>query len=175
MSEFRLDTFCGIYCGACSILMSYRTGEKDQLALFFNEENVRAFLAAQGEKYPEGEPFEHKCTGCKTSTLFINCRPCKIRKCAMEKGLEHCIECAEYPCEILKFFMCNQEVQQKLPHTKVPLKNLERIKEIGVARWLVEQERIWQCPDCGLNSSWYAGTCSQCGRDLNSIKDYNQL
>lgn len=118
MSGFNYDTYCGIYCGACSIMMSHRTGRKDPLALQFTEENIRAFLASQGEKYPEGEEFSHNCTGCKTATLFINCRPCKIRKCAVEKKVEHCIECGEYPCQLFSTIMVNPQVQQTLPHTR---------------------------------------------------------
>ncbi|MGE5396052.1 MAG: DUF3795 domain-containing protein [Chitinophagales bacterium] len=175
MSDFNFDSVCGIYCGACSIMASYRTGIKDPLALFFNEANVKSFLTSQGQTYPENEPFEHKCHGCKTSTLFINCRPCPIRACAVEKKAEHCIECEQYPCDLFSSRMCNPEIAQNLPHTKAAVKNLNRIKEVGLNQWLTEQEKAWRCPDCGTDFSWYASACGKCGRDLNSLKDYNSL
>ncbi|MGE5423269.1 MAG: DUF3795 domain-containing protein [Ignavibacteriales bacterium] len=172
---FNFDSYCGIYCGACSIMVSYRTGEKDPLANFFNEENVRSFLAMEGHAYPEGEPFEHKCEGCKTNTLFINCRPCQIRACAQEKKVEHCVECRAYPCPLFEARMCNPQIQQNLPHSKMPVINLDRIKEVGFDQWLTEQEAAWSCPDCGNSFSWYAAVCSKCGRELNSLKDYSKL
>lgn len=170
--DFNFDSYCGIYCGACSIMVSYRKGIMDPLANFFNETNVRAFLAMEGNEYPEGETFEHKCSGCKTSTLFINCRPCKIRSCAVEKKVEHCVECGSYPCQLFEARMCNPEIQQNLPHTRMSVVNLDRIKTAGTDQWLAEQAKAWQCPDCGTGFSWYASVCSGCGRELDSLKDY---
>lgn len=167
----NFDSYCGIYCGACSIMVSYRTGIKDPLANFFNEENVRSFFAMQGNEYPEGEPFEHKCSGCKTDILFVNCRPCKIRPCAEAKNLQHCGECSDYPCQLFNFQFCNPDIQKNLPHSKMAVINLDRIKETGVSRWLVEQEAVWRCPDCGTGFSWYASVCSHCGRELDSLKN----
>lgn len=172
MTAVNFDSYCGIYCGACSVMMSHRTGIKDALAEFFNEENVRSFLAMQGVAYPEDEVFSHQCCGCKTDTVFINCRPCRIRVCAVEKGLEHCVDCGEYPCGMYSFQMNNPDVQQNLPHTKCSMRNLERIKETGTAAWLAEQETVWQCPDCKTSYSWYAPVCSQCGRSLDDVKPY---
>jgi len=169
----NFDSYCGIFCGACSIMVSYRTGIKDPLAEFFNEENVRSFFAMQGVEFPD-EPFEHKCNGCKTDVLFVNCRPCRIRACAEAKNVQHCVECSDYPCELFKFQFCNPDVHEKLPHSKMSVINLDRIKETGVSRWLAEQEASWRCPDCGTGFSWYANVCSHCGRELDSLKDFNK-
>ena len=52
------------------------------------------------------------------------------------------------------------------------MKNLDRIKEVGVDKWLAEQEQQWKCPDCQTASSWYAEDCANCGRGL---ADYQRL
>ncbi|WP_366946827.1 DUF3795 domain-containing protein [Desulfosporosinus nitroreducens] len=38
-----------------------------------------------------------KCDGCKSNNLFINCKHCKIRACAINRKVEHCNECNQYP------------------------------------------------------------------------------
>ncbi|WP_427846332.1 DUF3795 domain-containing protein [Desulfosporosinus lacus] len=38
-----------------------------------------------------------KCNGCKSNNLFINCKHCVIRACAINPKVEHCNECNQYP------------------------------------------------------------------------------
>lgn len=174
MSKFNYDTYCGLYCGACSIMRAYTTGEKDKLASYWIEPTVRAYLESQGIAYPENEPLELKCHGCKTDTVFINCRPCKIRKCAGERNIEHCIDCSEYPCKFFAEGLHNKDIIAILPHLKSAPKNLIEIKNIGFNTWLTEQEKLWKCPDCQTRFSWYTASCTNCGRDLEQIKDHNK-
>ncbi len=65
--------------------------------------------------------------------------------------------------------------KHNLPHLKIIPKNLTTIKTIGVDQWLKEQARIWKCPDCQTDFSLYTPKCKKCGRDLDKIKDYNNL
>lgn len=161
MSDFKGDTYCGIYCGACSVLMAQKTGHKDKIFSIFNE-----------------EPPQIECLGCKSDqVLWNNCRNCEIRKCAKTKEIDHCaLDCADFPC--INWSEGNghpKEVTDQLPHLKIMRKNLKTIKCVGVAQWLVEQEKLWKCPECNTSFAWYTLKCINCGADLEKLKDYNNL
>jgi len=153
MSDYNYDTYCGLYCGACSILKAYQSGIKDPFACMFSDELG----------------MELKCHGCKTDDLFGNCARCIIRPCAKEKGVEHCIDCTEYPCQILKTMGFAVD---KLPHWSMAAANVETIKNKGAERWLEEQAAQWKCPDCQTDYTWYGTHCSNCGKDLGEVKAY---
>lgn len=163
MRESHYDSYCGIYCGACDIMMAYKTGHKGRLASFWNEENVRTFHRVTGTAYDDGMDFEMQCHGCKSDDLFVNCKNCLIRECAIAKKITHCIDCAEYPCGKIGQM---KKIEGILPHLKGNKKNLEAIKSAGLEKWLSGQEEKWKCPQCGSNFSWYAGICNSCGRNL---------
>ncbi len=163
MKYFNYDSYCGIYCGACDIMMAYQTGRKTAFASFWKESTVKKIQRAMGIAYDETSPFELACHGCKSDSLFVNCRVCKIRTCAMEKKVDHCVDCGEYPCGLFTEW---QKVKLLLPHLKQVPDNLESIKKEGVNRWLSEQEKRWKCPECRTGFSWYSAKCHNCGHDL---------
>lgn len=150
MSNYNYDSYCGLYCGACDIIMAYKNGYEDKIAPYLNV-----------------EPSQIKCHGCKTDTLFVNCENCKIRNCVINKNMEHCIDCDNFPCSFFD--------ENTLPHWKIVHKNLTIIKNVGVNQWLAEQEKQWKCPECQTDFSWYATNCISCGKDLEKIKDYNKI
>jgi hypothetical protein len=155
MKPFNYDSYCGNYCGACEIMSAYKNNTQNE-------------IAPQWGASPE----EIKCFGCKTETVYKNCSICKIRKCAIERGTEHCVVCKDFPCEILT---SGESLVEQLPHLKeIPL-NMQTIKEKGTEYWLTEQKRKWQCPNCGQPFSWYKEKCSGCGRDLSQDKDYLKI
>ena len=158
------DSYCGIYCEACDILQTYKTGRKSKLASFWNEKAIRKYHSGMGSDVSAQSCAIH-CEGCKSDSLFINCAACKIRECARSKKVEHCIECNEYPCGMLGH---SQQAQAVLPHLKENQPNMERIREKGIEKWLVEQKVRWQCPQCKNLFSWYSTRCSHCGANLKS-------
>jgi hypothetical protein len=167
MEEFRGDSYCGLYCGACEILNACRRG-------------LETGVKARWEDLPEGfrqhiRQAEIICRGCKTETVFAGCQGCRIRDCAREKKVESCILCRQYPCEHTeRLAELVQKNKDFLPHCRVMLKNLDTIKDRGPGQWLKQQEEKWKCPDCGTSFTWYQEKCSRCGRDLESIKDYRK-
>jgi len=165
MDEYRYDSYCGIYCGACDIMAAGRTGRKSRFSSFFSESNVRAFQRAMGNEYDPAVPLELKCRGCKSGELFINCRACRIRPCAVGRGVEHCIDCGDYPCALIAEMNRGASI---LPHIRANGKNLETIKNEGAGRWLREQEAAWRCPGCGSGIAWYTERCGDCGADCRS-------
>ncbi len=141
------DTYCGIWCGACSILVHGETGKKD------------AFIACF-----EGVPqTELACQGCKSDAVYAGCRICRFRDCAIGRGIEHCVECADYPCREYKKW---QSVSKLLPHIREAAASLETIRHEGANAWHAAQHSRWSCPGCGAGFSWYQTTCAECGRSL---------
>ena len=170
-TEFRYETYCGLYCGACDILMAYQRGLEQQTPPEWSElgEPLRRHI-------PQAEIV---CHGCKTDTVFAGCAKCPIRKCGRNHPeIETCLDCKRYPCWRHKFFkivVALLNFEKKLPHQKIKPRNLQTIREKGLRAWLEEQQRVWACPDCQTSFSWYQRKCKQCGRELDSIKDYNNL
>lgn len=153
--KFNYDSYCGLYCGACSILKAYESGDKDEMASFWNDE----------------VGLELKCHGCKSDTVFYNCASCKIRNCATARKVERCMDCKHFPCNLMKA----EELKvllDKLPHLKTIANNLMIIKNNGVEKWLSEQKEQWKCPDCQTHFTWYATYCSKCGKNLVELKSF---
>lgn len=167
MDTFNYDSYCGIYCGACDIIMSYKTGEKYRLASFWNESTVKTFQFKLGLVYDTSKPFTYKCNGCKSDTLFVNCSVCQIRKCAINSKVDHCIDCDKYPCKLI---VDSRKMVSFLPHIKSNHDNMVAIKKVGITQWLSEQETKWKCPDCNTNYSWYTRKCKNCS---NNLKQYS--
>jgi hypothetical protein len=147
MQTLKPDSYCGIYCGACSIALHGRTGRADE------------FAACLG-----GVPIEElACSGCKSDTLYAGCSTCSLRRCARERKVEHCMDCSDFP---RKGYSAWQSVAKFLPHTHEAPSSLKVIKNDGVDFWLDGQKRRWSCPECGTPFSWYTKVCHVCGVSL---------
>ncbi|MBN2040864.1 MAG: DUF3795 domain-containing protein [Spirochaetes bacterium] len=144
MNNFNPDTYCGIYCGACSIAMYGETGHPDD-------------FSACLERIPREKMV---CGGCKSDTVYPGYRMCILRPCAQEKGVEHCIDCVDYPCKIYSKW---NSMAKSLPHIGEASASLELIKCEGVDHWIAGQKKRWSCPDCGASFSWYQSECRNCG------------
>lgn len=156
MSEYNYDSYCGLYCGACSILKAERDGSRDPFAAFWADDRQMAL----------------HCRGCKSDSLFENCAICDIRTCAISKGVERCLECGDFPCEKMNPEMMAGLVQ-KLPHLSSATENVEKIMTQGCANWLAQQAELWSCPECQTAFSWYDDSCSKCGTDLTKRKGFS--
>lgn len=166
MTDFNYDSYCGIYCGACDIHRAYKTGHKDNFASVWSEPVLTAFQKARGNTGLTSESLQLRCHGCKSDTVFINCSTCKIRSCAVSRKIEHCIDCKEYPCAL---HVEMRKGAALLPHLKNNLPNLEAIQKAGVRRWLAEQEKRWECPQCHTSFAWYSSKCRTCGKNLAGL------
>jgi hypothetical protein len=126
---------CGLYCGACSILAAGRK----------NDPKVMELIAMGVADYL-GHPVEVKdlaCEGCHSDVVAIMCRECELRACALLKGLTHCSQCADFPCQQIIDFN-NDDFRH---HSKV-LDNIRRQRDIGIDAWIKEQDERWRCPKC---------------------------
>ncbi len=143
-----LDNYCGLYCDACSVRIYGETGCSD------------GFVNCLGN-VPKTDIV---CGGCKSHSTYAGCRACLIRKCAVKKGIEHCIKCEEYPCGMFKQWRIATKL---LPHVGEVFSCLDEIRREGMDAWFESQDKRWSCPDCGARFSWYARECPSCGYSLN--------
>ena len=150
----RFDSYCGLYCGACGILIA---NEKDNLKELAHKCNCTEE--------------ELHCSGCKTEINSKYCRKCTIKSCAIQKRVEFCFECEEYPCNLILEFAHDES-----PHHSVVLNNLKDISTQGIEIWLQSQKIRWSCESCGERFSWYDEMCDKCGSKLyNCIEEENKI
>ncbi len=139
-----MTAYCGLYCGDCA----FGQGTIPDLA-----RDLRKELRAQRfEKVAEVIPFmeadkykdayellgilvKMRCKGCKTGSRS---KFCHIAQCAVKNGLQGCWECGEFSsCTKLDFLVP--------VHGDAHLKNLRKIKKVGVEEW-VEGGPLWYTP-----------------------------
>jgi hypothetical protein len=134
--EYVLDSYCGVYCGACPNLLATRTGKINET---------------------------YQCHGCKSEKPTGFCATCGIKACAQGKGFEFCNACSELSiCELMHKFVTDTQY----PYGQCVLENMEIIREAGLPQWLEMQEKRWRCPHCGAAHSWYHEICPQCGQTV---------
>jgi len=129
-------TCCGLYCGACSSML---TLERNQGA------PDAAHFVCDYEESP--------CPGCKGGET----QDCEFIRCCQEHDVSCCAYCNDFPCEMLKRFSVDEWV-----HHRDVIANHTRIKEIGIEAWLLEQSKQWTCPSCGARTHWYKTSCPLC-------------
>ena len=151
--DFRYDTLCGLYCGACPILVA-------------NENDAVATIAQAWKMEPE----QLRCHGCKSEINAVYCANCGIKSCAEGKGVEYCFQCADYTCSRLLDFRNDAH-----SHHSIVLQNLNFVRGQGIEKWLEVQKTRWSCANCGAAFTWYAEICEVCGAKvyncMNEEKD----
>ena len=141
---------CGLYCGACSAYVAGRRGDTGRL-----EDLAKRVAQYRGQ---EIETKDIACEGCLSSgVIALYCRDCVLRACAFEKGLTHCAQCSDFPCQPIIDFN-NDGIRH---HSEV-LDNIRRQREMSIDAWVEEQEQRWRCPQCGCAVDWYARQCPDC-------------
>ena len=139
---------CGLFCPSCTLYIGTQ------------EDPERLKFMAAALKLPVEEV---RCGGCRSEVRSFFCRDlCKMYKCAVEKGLEFCGSCAEYPCQELKDFQC------AMPHRIELWSSLERIRKAGPEQWYAEMLEHYACPSCGTINSTYDIKCRKCGSEPGS-------
>jgi hypothetical protein len=149
-SDADMVSACGLYCGAC---YHYRAASPGGEHLLSEE--------ARGGRPIEG----YGCRGCRSEQLYVHegCRECRIRACAESRELQHCGECAEFPCARLLAF----QTDGRKHHLGI-VENLRLLLDQGQDDWFQGQAARWQCPECGVAFSWHEDTCHVCGAAISS-------
>jgi hypothetical protein len=139
----KLAAVCGLFCPACNLFIG-------------TTEDPARLQKMAGRFRMTAE--EVKCYGCRADKRGPYCdKYCKMTKCAVEKGIDFCGECPEYPCTELKTF------QAQAPHRLELWESLARIKEVGYERWYAEMIERYSCPKCRTINSAYDMACRKCG------------
>jgi hypothetical protein len=105
--------YCGLICQTCQIYLATREPDKEK------QYKMRVDIAKEIKKYygEETKPEDVRdCDGCKTEggRLFCN-NDCSMRVCAIEKGIESCAYCDDYPCQDLeKLFTTDPGARERL-------------------------------------------------------------
>lgn len=100
---------CGIDCSKCEAYIATQANDAaalEQIAAKWRVEyNAPGITAAN-----------ILCDGCMTGGRTIgHCAECKIRLCAVERGLENCAACPDYACaELNAFFKMVPQAQANL-------------------------------------------------------------
>lgn len=155
--EEKLISACGLYCRLCPEYEHFKMGftesaerlkhliteminvdawpwdvnKTDSIAKFFDFAQFMKglqWLSAQ----------QAVCKGCASevvpsSSLLLPGRnpDCKIRSCCFGKGFRFCHECSDFACK---------ELVKLKEHYPCCLRNLERLREVGIEKWLEEQQ-----------------------------------
>ena len=143
-SKFQYDGYCGDYCGACPNMIASEAATKHA---------------------------DIKCYGCKLPRPNGKKPACKIRACAIQKGVQNCSACKQYPCAQLRAYHTRSKSKtdpDKPGYTWLAAYNLEQIKAVGTTKWLAEQRERWSCPKCKTHFSWKDTTCPKCHEPILS-------
>ncbi|MEW5868712.1 MAG: DUF3795 domain-containing protein [Chloroflexota bacterium] len=103
------------------------------------------------------------CLGCLGQDEYKpdHCRKCKIKDCAVGRGVAFCVDCPDFPCATLK--RLDKSYRQRYQVSLVA--NALRLKAVGAEQFLLEEKQKWACSVCGGVISLHDQVCSQCGKD----------
>jgi hypothetical protein len=110
----KIISICGLNCADCPAYLAYKN----------DDDELRAETARKWSKEYDHpfKPEDVNCANCLEvkGPHIGHCGECEIRKCGMERGLQNCAHCREYPCEKLTKFL------DMVPAAKA---NLEEIRK----------------------------------------------
>ena len=98
-----------------------------------------------------------RCTGCITvdkNCAFIK----KSCKKLTKKEISYCYECDGFPCERLK--KLDKRYRKRFDMSMI--ENLEFIRDNGMEKFLKQQEKKYECPDCGELICVHDKKCYNC-------------
>jgi uncharacterized Fe-S cluster-containing radical SAM superfamily protein len=91
---------------------------------------------------------KNKCQGCRFPDPHkpITRVKCKIKNC---EGIKYskrtfCFECNEFPCDVLKHL----DKRYRTKYNMSMIENLENIKNLGVKKFIQNEQIRWTCPEC---------------------------
>jgi len=107
-------SYCGLICEVCPIYLFTREENKTK-----KDKMIHEVLTACKEHYEIEYSYEdiNDCDGCKSESgkLFFGCSSCKIRKCAIENGIENCAYCDKYACNnLMELFKTDPSAKTRL-------------------------------------------------------------
>jgi hypothetical protein len=90
-----------------------------------------------------------KCPGCREpdTNKSVSCARCKIKNCKFFKKnvAKFCFECGKYPCDKVKHI----DKRYRGKYGMSMIENLNKIKQIGLEKFMEIENSRWVCPVCG--------------------------
>lgn len=104
------------------------------------------------------------CHGCRgpDDRKPNHCRACKIKACAEDHQVEHCGDCATFPCALIK--RLDRSYRQRYQVSLIDYTT--QLKLLGITAFLKTQQAEWTCAQCGGVISLHDRACSVCGQVL---------
>jgi hypothetical protein len=133
---------CGLFCPACTIYIAS------------HEDHQR--LPALAKRYGVSAAAV-SCDGCRSDQRYAYCATCHMFRCAAEKGIDFCGQCAQHPCPEMRQF------QEQKPHRLEIFQAQARIAKVGYEQWFREMSERYSCRLCGTINSTYDLKCWRCG------------
>ena len=86
---------------------------------------------------------------------------CEIKTCTQRKGVQQklCNFCSEFPCRPLQ----RLDKRYRTKYAVSPIANLERIKAVGIRKFVVEERGRWLCQRCDSVLCMHEAQCVNCG------------
>ena len=86
--------FCGLLCGTCPVYRATAAGDRDLMVRLARDYATDTFR-------PRAEDMH--CRGCRSEApCAVMCGACPMRLCAVERGVESCGLCPDYPCQTVE-------------------------------------------------------------------------
>jgi hypothetical protein len=146
----ELTGYCGLYCGDC---IRYRSRAADlarELLRELQETEFGKYAAIKSRSITELAHYDETLKALE-AIVGLQCNKpcrvgegcptfsCKILECCQERGFEGCWECHDSEgCKKFDFL--------KLFHDGGPIRNLEKIREYGLDKWVEHREKffVWE-------------------------------
>ncbi|NTW49305.1 MAG: DUF3795 domain-containing protein [Chlorobiales bacterium] len=106
---------------------------------------------------------KNSCPGCRADD---NLKPktrviCKIKTCEklLTGGFKYCFSCDDFPCQSIT----HMDKRYRTKYQMSTIENLNRIREVGVRRFVREENEKWTCPECSEFICVHKPECLSCG------------
>ncbi len=96
----KVIAYCGLICNDCPAFVATEKNDEEQKQKISKEWSSPDY---------EVSPDEISCKGCNSGSeiLLKFCKECEIRQCGIEKKMNNCAYCGEYPCSKLDVLFKN--------------------------------------------------------------------
>lgn len=109
---FKMLGYCGLNCRDCEI---YKAANDPLFA--------KKLAAEWRKKRPKARQEWFRCQGCKGEASLCWNKNCSIAACARRKGIEHCGQCVNFKCSLIRKFE-----NDSYEHHARAVKKLESLK-----------------------------------------------
>ena len=143
----NLTAYCGLYCGDCIRYRSRASDLATDILKEFERTKFADYAKIKKRQMPQMAQYDAAISVLKAVSQIkcqMPCRlggdgcggSCPVIQCVKENNLKGCWECAEFKtCGKLDFL--------KAFHGEAHIKNLQKIKDMGIESWIKHREKCY--------------------------------